>query len=219
MNGAIMNPDRLKIALAKSELLSNWERTFVESLYEQFNKRGKLSSRQIEILERIENSKLSEDAINESKKWADTYTKEHRRVARICAEYYTKTGYFTGLAAPILTNDNFIPSEKQYKKMCENKYAKKVIAMHDAAPKYEVGSLVQFRTTADWYARTTVGTNPCVVISAGGPILTHAKGAKPYKVLPFGSAVAIDCEERHLKKCAKNPKKTPKKEAPNDVPF
>lgn len=220
INGTTMETttlDRLSAALKKSNLLSDWERGFVESLNEQFNKRGRLSTRQLEILERIENEKLSESAVDEAKRWFAIYSDEHRRIAHICAEYYKVSGYFTNLVHAILGPEDFIPSEKQYKKMCENKYAKKIIAEHDAEPKYSTGSVVAFRSTSDWSHRQKSGGMPCIVISSGGPIKSAAKGSKPYKVLPYGSMQIIDCEERHLKKC-KNPKKV-QKTLDKDVPF
>ena len=221
INGATMELtmlDRLSAALKKADLLTDWERGFVESLQEQFNKRGRLSHRQIEILERIENDKLSSSAVENAKRWFSEYGDEHRRIARICAEYYKVAGYFTSIVHGILDNaESFIPSEKQWKKMCENKYAKKVIAEHDAAPKYPTGSVVAFRSTADWSHRQKSGGMPCVVISSGGTIKSAAKGSKPYKVLPYGSTQIIECEERHIKKC-KNPKKV-KKVVDTDVPF
>ena len=215
-----MNPtvlDRLTMALEKSNLLTDWERGFVESLHEQFNKRGRLSRRQIEILERIENDKLSSSAVENAKHWFSEYSDEHRRIARICAEYYKVSGYFTNLVHSILGSEDFIPSEKQYKKMCENKYAKKILAEHDAEPKYSIGSVVAFRSTADWSHQQKSGGMPCIVISSGGSIKSAAKGSKPYTVLPYGSTQVIECEERHIKKC-KNPKKV-KKVVDTSIPF
>jgi len=209
--------DRLTTALEKSSLLTDWERGFIESLHEQFNKRGRLSERQFEIFERIENEKLSESASEKAKQWLVIYDDKHRHIARICAEYYKHAGYFRDLVHSILNEKDYVPSEKQYKKLCENKYAKKVLAEYNREPKYSIGSLVQFRTTADWSHRVATNGMPCVVISSGGTIKNAAKGAKPYKVLPFGSAKPIECEERHLKTC-KNPKKT-KKVVDNDIPF
>ena len=43
-----MNPtalERLLLAIEKSNLLTDWERGFIESLQEQYNKRGSLSTR------------------------------------------------------------------------------------------------------------------------------------------------------------------------------
>ena len=206
-----MNPTlaRLANALNNSQLLSQWENGFVESLQEQFNKRGDLSPRQLEILERIEKQKLSEEARQADSTWKSNYDAEKRRIARICAEYYKSAGYFTNLAESILEVPDYIPAEKAWRKMCENKYAKKVIANHDAPVKYEVGSLVAFRATADWARRVAAGDKPCVVISAGGPILHAAKGSKPYMVLPYSANKPIECQERHIKKYKKS-KKTKK---------
>mgnify|MGYP006409374911 CR=1 FL=1 len=209
--------DRLIKALEKSSLLTDWERGFIESLQEQFNKRGLLSARQIEIFERIETQKLSETAQDTKKAWDDNYDEEKRRIALICAEYYLSAGYFTNLADSVVNDPGFIPSEKAWKKMCENKYAKKVIAEHDAEPKYLIGSVVAFRSTADWSHRQKSGGMPCIVISSGGPIKNAAKGTKPYTVLPYGATQVIECEERHIKKC-KNPKKA-KKVVDTSIPF
>jgi len=214
-----MNPDilkRLERAMAASELLSKWEQGFVESLMEQFNKRGRLSPKQVEILARIEEQKLSQVAQEANQKWTASYDDEKRRIAMICAKYYQRAGYFGDLANNVVDDPSYVPSEKAWKKMCQNKYALKVIAAHDAPPKYAVGSVVDFRSIAA-YHRTRAGGMPCVVISAGGVVVNAAKGSKPYKVLPYGGVVMIECEERHLKKC-KKPKKV-KKVVDNSVPF
>ena len=197
--------ERLTHAKDNSALLSDWERGFVESLDEQWKKRNSLSPRQVEILERIETQKLSAEAQDTKKAWDDAYGDEKRRIARICAEYYLHSGYFTNLADSIINDVGYVPTEKAWKKMCQNKYALKVVANHDAEPKYPVGTLVQFRASS----RSSGLEMPCVVISAGGPIKSAAKGSKPYKVLPFGHACPIACEERQIKKC-KNPTKLTK---------
>ena len=199
--------ERLQNAASKKDLLSQWEQGFLESLLQQFNKRGRLSLKQIEILERIETQKLSAAAQDARRTWDESYDDEKRRIALICAKYYVRTGYFTNLSDSIIHDPSYIPSEKAWKKMCENKYAKKVIAEHDAPAKYATGSVVEFRSTANWSHKTASNGMPCVVISSGGDIVSAAKGSKPYKVLPYGSVQMIECEERHLKKCKKPKKK------------
>jgi len=210
---------RFESANRNGSLLSQWEKGFIESLTEQFNKRGRLSPKQIEIFERIETQKLSKTAQEASQKWAASYDDEKRRIALICAKYYLTAGYFTALAMNIVEDASFVPSEKAWKKMCQNKYALKVVAAYDAAPKYAVGSVVRFRATADWVMKIKANDMPCVVISSGGYVLNAAKGAKPYKVLPYGSVQMIECEERHIKKGKKNLKKTKKTDTYDDVPF
>jgi len=215
-----MNPDilqRLQSATKSASLLSQWEQNFIESLTEWFNKRGRLSPKQIDILERIETQKLSKAARHDKEEWAANYDDEKRRISLICAKYYLQAGYFTDLATNIVSDSDYVPSEKAWKKMCQNKYALKVIAEHDGVPKYAIGSIVEFRSTADWNMKRLTNGMPCVVISSGGDVISAAKGAKPYKVLPYGSVTMIDCQERHIKKC-KNPQKT-KKTVDNNTTF
>ena len=216
-----MSPDilqQLERAAKNADLLSSWENGFVESLTEQFNKQGRLSPRQIEILKRIEEQKLSSQAQESHHNWTEKYDDEKRRIAMICAKYYLKAGYFTNLATSVVEDASYVPPEKAWKKMCQNKYALKVVAEHDATPKYDIGSIVEFRATADWSMKTQAKGMPCVVISSDGTVISAAKGSKPYKVLPYGSISVINCEERHLKKC-KNPQKKNTNFVDNGVPF
>jgi len=216
-----MNPDslkqRLQSATKHANLLSQWENGFVESLLEQFNKRGRLSPKQVEILERIETQKLSKAAREAIQTWAADYDDEKRRIAMICAKYYLKSGYFTDLATNIVNTPDYIPTERAWKKMCQNKYALKVVATHDAPVKYAIGAVVDFRSTADRRMKTLANGMPCVVIASGGDIVSAAKGSKPYKVLPYGSVKVVECEERHLKKHKKA--KKAKKVVDNSVSF
>jgi hypothetical protein len=209
---------RLETATENTNLLSQWETGYIESLLQQLNKRGSLSPRQVEVLERIETQKLSKAAYEANQQWVANYGEEKRRIAMICAKYYLKTGYFTSLATDVVKNPDFTPTERAWKKMCLNKYARKVVAEYDAPPKYAVGSVVELRSTVDSTMKHSANGMPCVVISSGGDIMSAAKGSKPYKVLPYGSVKMIDCEERHVKKC-KKPKKKSTNFVDNDASF
>ena len=99
----------------------------------------------------------------------------------------------------------------EFNKMCENKYAKKVIATAKAKEKYAVGSMVLLRKTAISWRNKKYDEVPCVVIEVlHDEVVSHAKGAKPYKVLPFGSSEMLTLEERELK-VYKTPKSKAKK--------
>ena len=98
----------------------------------------------------------------------------------------------------ILEDKIYVLSEKTYKSMCENKYAKKVIRETNAEPKYPVGTLVKFRKA---YGESI---NVCTVIDTDTSYITSAaKGAKKYLVLPFGYSKPVEVEERHIKKYRK----------------
>jgi hypothetical protein len=181
----------------------SWAGGFVESLTEQVASGRDLSAKQIETLEKIE-GEHSDDAINAAASWDGDFNDNMRERLTVVARYYRREGYFNNVVDRVLTPDGrattFIPTEKQYRKITENKYAQKVLASHYDAPKYAPGSMVQLRPSAGYLRRSKALDKPCVVISTTEPIVSAAKGAKMYRILPIGSATMITIEERHIKK-------------------
>ncbi len=181
----------------------SWAGGFVESLTEQVASGRNLSPRQFEILEKIE-GEHSDEAITAAASWDADFSDDMRQRLTVASRYYRRTGYFTNLVDRALTPDGqptaFIPTEKQYRKITENKYAQKVLAAHFETPKYTAGSMVQLRPSAGYLARSKAQDKPCVVISTTEPIVSACKGAKMYRILPIGSATMITIEERHIKK-------------------
>ncbi len=185
------------------ETLRDWDRSFLQSIGEQLDRRGSLSPKQVEILAKIE-ERNSPEFLAGRKVWQETYDNEKRSIAKICASYYATTDYFTDLSEKILSNDEFVPSEKQYKALCENKYAKKVLKATFSDSKFSVGDSVALRSNAPYNARAKMGDNGRnggVVISVGAqPVISAANGAKNYQILPYGSFEAVTVEERYVKK-------------------
>ena len=181
---------------------ASWAGEFVKSLTDQIKTGRSLSPRQVQILTKIE-SENSAEQLAASQAFASDYVANAdgmRDKALIVARYYEHTGYFGNLVTNLDEDPAYVPSEKQYRKMVENKYAQKVLACHHAAPKYAVGSFVALRSGASWADRQATGNKPCVVIQTNAaPITSAARGAKKYKVLPIGSAKPVIVEERHLK--------------------
>ena len=107
-------------------------------------------------------------------------------------------------------NQNYIPSQKEYVKLCENKYALKVREEHFKKPRFSEGSVVQVRTviSANSHYRYENGNvsvriqnQYAIVIETDAlPIRRAAKGSKVYKILPFGSSKAYYVSESDLKK-------------------
>ena len=205
--------ERLNAVCERTEPKS-WGRGFVNSLQGQIMAGRELSEKQIKTLEKIE-AENSDEAIKARDTWKLDYIYEndpawsghnrsgrHYEVAQVAAHYYKAAGYFQRLVSSILNDDGFVPTIEQYNKITKNKFAVKVLTAHFADPKFAPGSLVQFGATAPSALRRI--KVPCVVISSnGGPIVSAAKGAKVYSVLPMGSAKTVLCEERHLKKARK----------------
>jgi len=202
-------------------VLSAWENNFVDSLMMQVKKGRKLSPRQNDILQKVE-SKVSPQAIENTNLWKKSWDEEKKRIAKICANYYKHTPYFKAESQDILSDPNMVLSQKLYSKMCENKYAKKVIAEATKKPLFPVGSVAMLRETAGRNLSYSIfqacaGT-PLFVMKILGEVKSAAKGAKQYELLPAGAAATIIVEERYLKKYRKSKKKVQKK-LDNDIPF
>tara|TARA_Y100000310_G_scaffold314859_1_gene364665 strand:+ start:32 stop:721 length:690 start_codon:yes stop_codon:yes gene_type:complete len=191
---------------------TDWEVGYLESLQSQFGKWNRLSKKQVEVLEKME-KKYSPDERKLRKNWEAEWDEENERIALICAQYYLAAGYFTDLAQKVVdSGGKYKMSPKQYKAMCENKYAQRVLAEAAEPHKYPVGSMVSVRASSSGNAGIALRMAPALAIleHMQGNITSAAKGAKKYKILPVGSAKTYVVEERDIKKLRKT-KKTKEK--------
>ena len=188
--------ERIQAILAKVEP-STWDWKFLNSVAEQNRTRGSLSPRQIQILEKIEDNH-SEEVIARRASFADNYTPEMAERMRVAANYYAANPpYYGELAHSVLTNEDFVPTEKQYKAMTENKFAAKVLAAHFAPPAFPIGSKVEARSSCP---RPNHKLKGFVMKTDAKPITSAARGTKVYMVLPIGSPTPVFVEERHIKR-------------------
>jgi len=173
---------------------------FLQSVYEQYDRNGNMTQPQLNAITKIED-KYSKETVAQYEKWKTQYCGEKKTVAKICAHYYKNNPpYFKDLSEKILSEADFVPTEKQFKAMCENKFTQKVVRETKAKPKFAVGQLVQGRKNAPLKIRDSYFS----VIEIGAkPILSAAKGAKIYTLLPLGKTQVVECEERFLKKMKK----------------
>jgi len=184
--------------------LNDWSRGFLESVKEQLGRRGKLSDKQIGIVKKIE-AENGVDAQRSREEWIASYDEKKREIAKICATYYHATGdYYRRMASQVLTEPDFILSEKQWKSMCDNKYAAKVIKATFDDPLYAAGSLVSLRSSAPWRIKNASPQGIFLIVETDAePVISACKGAKIYRVMPVGSAENFLIEERHIKKMKK----------------
>jgi len=186
----------------KKEELTISTQEFVESLLEFFKKKGGLTENQLTAFEKIE-SRWSPQEKEKLQAWNKEYLEHHLETAKIIAKYYTTAGYFSNIAVPILDDPEFIPPKHSYKKMSTNKYARKVLEETTRQPKFVVNDMVQIRSTAgrnNAAARNLISyqNRLCFVLSNSLPVISACAGGKRYKVLPMGSEIALDLEERQL---------------------
>tara|TARA_A100001391_G_scaffold178468_1_gene142910 strand:- start:433 stop:1071 length:639 start_codon:yes stop_codon:yes gene_type:complete len=192
---------------------SKWEQGFFESVKSQFEKRHTLSERQIEIVHKIA-EKFSPEAIKERESWYSSWDEDKAETLRVCADYYMGTGYFRDVVERVKTEEDFIPTPKIYKSMCQNKYAEKVMDAYRAEPKFPVGSLATLRAAKsrsvaytackpDWLSLSEINV---LILTTNEPIVSAAAGAKRYKCMIVGGTDTFFCEERDMKKMKRKKK-------------
>ena len=190
--------ERIEKLLEKKDLSAS-NRSFAESLKKNHKKWGSLTPAQWSAFERME-ARHDPAVINARKEWYNAWTPEMAKDLRIAAEYYLKNPpYFGDIAAKIIEDETYIPSAKLYRKMVENKYVQKVLATRASEPAYAVGSLVKVRKTAA-PIHPSLRDRIAMVVANDGDVISHAKGAKTYTILPFGEAKTIQIQERWLKR-------------------
>lgn len=185
--------------LHKSESISSGDLRFVESLRSAYARYGNLTPRQLNAFERVE-ERYSDEGVKRASEWQESY-KSLRDDAVIAAKYYASNPpYYGDLANRILSEPDFVPTERQYNAITQNKYAQKVIAATKAEPLYPVNSLVQGRTSAP---RNIRNKRAFILQTNAGDVVTAAKGTKRYLVLPVGEPSPVLVEERWIKKVKK----------------
>ena len=194
---------RPRLEKLKEENLAASTREFVESLLEFFNKRGGLTKNQLIGFEKIE-SRFSPQEQAKLVLWEKEYLKQHLSDAKIIAEYYMRSGYYTTLATNIITDAKFVPARSEYYRMVNNKYAMKVLEAFKATPRFEKNTKVQLRSTIGntgyEYNLRPLRSRICFVLANDLPIINATAGAKRYKVLPMGASEPVEIDEKHLMK-------------------
>jgi len=183
--------------LLENHKLSAYEEKAVSSMLEFGRTKLRLSDKQILFFQNIA-SNYSEEAVSQREEWYSTFDEKKIEDMKIVAAYYKANNtYYVGLANKVL--DGELLSEKQYRNMCDNKYAQAVLREHYSDPKYEVGQLVYPKTTMPSSLYHIIRRGALIMQANAAPISSHAKGSKKYLVLPVGEAYGQIVEERWLK--------------------
>jgi len=201
--------EQVNNTLGRIEILgdtSSWDFGFMESLRDQLQQGRTLSDKQQSYFQQIL-GRWSDEAIKSRADFTNSWDDEREAKFLIALRYYHKTGYYGNIVYKYLTTAGVRcagpPSEKEYNKLVENKYAAGVIRNIQSEPQFLVGGTAVFRTGAQ--AKRSIKGKTCVVLKYGDAehVTSHAKGAKPIQVLPIGSSEPCWTEERWLKKAKK----------------
>jgi len=188
---------RFEALMAKD--LKAGDRNFAESMQNQLKDQGKLSPKQVECLDRME-QRYSPASQLKREQWEMSYKAEHRPTALIVANYYITTNYFRDLALKIGSDENFIPTERQFNALTKNKYAKKAIAAATEPPAFAVGSLAKVRANYNLVSNSKYHDQMGLVLE------NHACG------LYASSTLLINGENVKLQdRCLKSPTRGKKK--------
>ena len=186
--------------LLANENLNASSRRFAESLRSGVARYGALTERQLFALERLE-TRYSPEGQAKTQAWREEYLGgDMKRRAEIAAAYYAANPpYYGELANKILNEEGFVPTERQYNKMVNNKYAIKVVDAVMSEPKYPVNTIVEARSASP-AGRILRGAKAFVMKTDHMAPTSSARGCKKYLLLPVGSPTPVTVEERWIKK-------------------
>ena len=172
--------------------------SFLSSLLVGYKKYGGITEKQYDAFCEIEKSYLHANSDLDAT-WFENYDDTKREITKVCALYYCDNPpYYGDLAYRALYDKHFIPSEKQYKALTQNKYAQKVLESHFAKSKFKINDYVSLRKNSPCDIQNN--KNIFIIIQvAPEPITTAAKNTKKYKILPLDNTTTYNVEERWLK--------------------
>lgn len=190
--------------LSSLENLTPWENNFISSIEEGYKKYNSLTEGQFNTFQKI-SARYNPENIKKRDDWNNSFTSEMREKLEIMARYYkANPPYYSDLAERILSDSNYIPTEKAYRSMCENKYAQRVINTSKTEPEYSAGSMAMVRDNRNIGSTIARYRGKMVVVLDHPETVTNAaRGARPVRVLPVGGVDSIVTEERWLKKVPK----------------
>jgi len=190
-------------------LLTTWEQGFIESVSDQLKRGRSLSSNQERVVTRCL-EKTTPEKIASHDDWAKEYREQHRETALLCARYYNREGYFQIMVHKLLNDENYIPTREHYTKMCENKYAKKVIENVSTPFQFGLGDLARVRKTITYnhlspahgseaFHHTKVRNEAVIIIDQEDPKEKPGQHKRVCCSVVTAPGIRFWCEERKLK--------------------
>ncbi len=192
-----------KVAARGTTTLTDWERSFLGSLRDSAKKWGRLTAKQHDTFQRIE-KKTDPKNIAARKSWIESFTPDMREKLKFAAEYYqANPPYFGDAARRILSNPDYVPTEKLYRKMVLNKYVQRALDNSAEVPKFTVGTMALVRDNQHNQQHRLLRplrNQLVMIIECEDNVRSATKGSRKLKVLPVGGTEVIETEERFLKK-------------------
>lgn len=192
MDGNVTNPEignMINGLLNNPHVDESTKDGFIFSLKFHFEKKGCLTPAQFTALERI-----CKNYANIDEDWYKNFVGEKKENFKIVLDYYRRTNYFGNILNKVAKDAGYIPTQAEYRSICENKYAKILIDGYRAAPKYKLGEMVRMRNHRYQFDTTGVGT----ILEVLPTVISAVRGNKLYKVYFVSTGQTVEVEERHI---------------------
>jgi hypothetical protein len=172
--------------------------SFLSSIAASHEKYGGITEKQYKAFCDIEQDYLTALPPGDED-WNENYDATKRETAEICAKYYKEIPpYFGDLSYKVLNSEDFIPTEKQFKSLTQNKYSMKVLQSHFASPRFKVNDYVSLRKKNPYDISSN--SNIFIILQvAPEPVTSAARASKKYKILTIDDTDTHIVEERFLK--------------------
>lgn len=189
--------------------------TFLEGLKDFNNRRGGLTESQFKAFNRME-SRFTDEGRERLEAWRLDYETNYKKDFLVLIDFQdfqnkmNHTRYFDMIIERVHSDPTYLPEEANTKKMFRSRYYRNVLDEYKKAPVYPVNTLVQIRAVIK-HKKNKFGAGlgsdiiqfiekPAIVVNTEPRTpKSSAKGAKLYRILPAGSAVVFEIEERYLK--------------------
>lgn len=193
-------PNRLDLLISNPAITAN-DKQFCESLKQGWVKYKSLTAGQYGALQKCElryDASVVAARSQAQNDWLANFTPEMRARLNVCAQYYSETPYFRDIAVRVLAEPTWTPSEKQYRAMCENKYANRIMENLQSPPKFDIGCIVELRKTSRYRYSNNGENRICAVLKCEDGV-GPSRGSRRYTLMPFGEDQKIEVFERDIK--------------------
>ena len=168
--------------------LNDWEKNFLTSIKDSYTKYQGLTKGQHDAFLNVE-KRHDASSIAARDEWRKAWDAQKKATWDMMIDYYSKTPYYKGAVDKMKANPNYIPSQKEYAAVCENKYAVKMQENRKIPAKHKEGEKVIFKWGGNYYLSTVVEV---------GEVNSWVKGAREYKINIFGEMSVRTVDEKEL---------------------
>jgi len=159
----------LNYLLSRDDVSQNSKLGFLASLANFYARNNALSENQYMALTKMYDSYSADHS-----EWRNSFDAEKKNNFKICVGFYSNSKYYGNIIAKVRKDENYIPTEKEYRAFCENKYATVLIREYNSPHLYPIGAMIRLRKRPELGAGNVLDYVP--------EMTSAVRGGKKYKV-------------------------------------